>query len=343
MTVLPGQPPPGPTLTRAFRLLHEGKPDEADALLKAAAVDVRGKHGSGSHPLALAYADIARLHAAAGDPVKAANGFRHICDYPMPADPAGRRDRLAFMFGFGGCVEAAGRADEAEKVFHQCVAFAKGVFGAGSPGYAAALEPLAGLLLRQGKTGDAVRLLDEAYDTLWKHGDRQVVAVLPARAEALKAAGRADNPFTDLAQLPEDLGTAVVARVIGRGKQADPVRHRQVLADLLTFAEKKFGPDHPNTANALAAVVRHEAVLGAKADPAVRAAAVRRAVWAYAARQLPGGLLADLDVGFDPDGAVHLVPRLARDATPAEVEKVQQVLTWAVDDLYSRPVPEPTM
>src|SRR5207249_2974290 len=142
MTTLPGQPPPGPTLDHALRLLAAGKPDEAEAVLKSTAVSVKALHGSGSHPLALAYADIARLHAAAGDPARAADAFRHICDYPMPDTPADRADRLAFMFGFGGCAAAAGRADEAEKVFRQCIAFARNLHGPAAPGYAVAIEPL---------------------------------------------------------------------------------------------------------------------------------------------------------------------------------------------------------
>src|SRR5439155_25848951 len=144
-----------------------------------AAVAAKAKYGSGSHPLSLAYADMARLHYRAGDCKQAATEFRHICEAPMPPDAAGRRDRLAFMIGFAAAVEACGVTEAAEKAYRQCAAFAKNLHGPNTPGYAVALEPLASALLKAGKTDEAMRLLDEAYDTLWKHGDPQIVGVIP--------------------------------------------------------------------------------------------------------------------------------------------------------------------
>jgi hypothetical protein len=64
-------------------------------------------------------------------------------------------------------------------------------------------------------------------------------------------------------------------------------------------------------------------------------------VWSYAVRRVPGGLLANLEVGFEPGGGIHLAPHLTREATPAEAAQVETVLTEAVDDLYSRPMLRP--
>ena len=71
-------------------------------------------------------------------------------------------------------------------------------------------------------------------------------------------------------------------------------------------------------------------------DPTVRKNAVRRSVWSFAVRRVPGGLLANLEVGFEPGGALHLVPHLAREATDLEAAELESVLTQAVDDLYAR-------
>jgi hypothetical protein len=114
-----------------------------------------------------------------------------------------------------------------------------------------------------------------------------------------------------------------------------------VLADLLAFVEKKYGDGHTITCDALAAVAHHEAAVGDKADEKVRRTAVRRSVWSYAVRRVPGGLLANLEVGFEPGGGIHLAPHLTREATPAEAAQVETVLTEAVDDLYSRPMLRP--
>lgn len=110
-----------------------------------------------------------------------------------------------------------------------------------------------------------------------------------------------------------------------------------MLADLLAFADKKYGDGHAVTCDVLAAVAHHEVRQGDRADAAVRRTAVRRSVWSYAVRRMPGGLLANLEIGFEPDGLIHLVPHLTRDPSENEMTKLEAVLTDAVDDLYSRP------
>src|SRR5439155_11219841 len=155
--------------------------------------------------------------------------FRHAGEGPLPPDAAGRKDRLAFMYGFSAALDAVGKDAEAEKVFRQCVAFAKNLYGPAAAGYAASLEPLCRLLLKAGKTADAAQLMDEAYDILWKLGHRSITAAIPTRAETLKAAGRADNPFADLSHLPGEMVSETVANIMGRVGTGGP-RVRHVLA-----------------------------------------------------------------------------------------------------------------
>jgi tetratricopeptide (TPR) repeat protein len=337
MTTIPGQPTPSPALKKALDLLAAGQQDAAEEAVRAAAVQAKSQFGSGSLPLARAYADMARLHFRTGDYKKAATEFRHACEGPMPPDASGRRDRLAFMFGFAATLDAMAKPEEAEKVFRQCVVFARNLHGPNSAGYAAGLEPLARFLLKAGKHPEAAQLMDEAYDALWKLGDRTITATIPIRAETLKAAGRADNPFADLSQLPDELVAETVANTVGRAGTGDGPRVRAVLAELLTYLDKRYGDGHPTTSDTLAAIAHHEAKLGDDGDPKVRASAARRAVWSYAARRVPGGLLSSLEVEFEAGGTIHLVPQLARDPTPTEAVQLEAVLTQAVDDLYARP------
>ena len=332
---IPGQPPPSATLQQAIQLLEAGQAEEAEKVVTRAAKQAKADHGSGSLPLANAYADMARLHCHTGDFKRAATEFRHAAEGPVPPDAAGRRDRLAHMVGFAACLETVGKTDEAEKVHRQCVAFARNLNGPTNPGYAAAVEPLAALLLTAGKTDEAAKLMDEAYDILWKHGDAKIVGAIPLRAEALKAAGRNDNAFRDLGDLPDSLVNEAVSNVIDRSGRGDAVRMRQVLADLLKFVDRKYGDGHPATADTLAAIARHEAALGEQADPKVRASAARRSVWSFAVRQMPE-MLENLEVGFEEGGAIHLVPHLSHDPSAAELEKLEAVLTQAVDELYAR-------
>lgn len=338
---LVGQPAPSPALTAGYDLFSRGNADDADAAVKKAALAAKAQHGSGSHPLAMAYADMARLHYRMGQYERAAQEFQHAAKGPLPPDPQERRDRLGFLFGLGAALGAAGRLEEAEKVLRQSLAFARNLHGGQSATAAVALVPLADVLLLAGKTAEAAKLANEAYDALWKLGDPLFPTAVGTRAEVLKATGRNDNPFHDLNDLPDDMVTAAVATTLTRAGKGDPVRVRAVLAELTAFVDKKFGDGHPLTYDALAAVAHHEAAIGEHGDIAVRKKAVRRVVWSIAVRKLPGGLLANLEVGFEPDGGIHLAPHLTRDAGPDELARIEQTLTEAVEDLYARPTIRP--
>ena len=332
-----GQPPASPALAQALELLAQGQEAEADVVVTKAAKQAKAQSGSGSHPLACAYADMARLHYRAGDFKRASTEFRHAADSPMPGEPAQRAERLAFIFGYAACLTAMDRPGEAEKVLRQCAEFAKNLHGPDSPGYATALEPLTSHCLKHGPVGEAVRLADEAYGMLWKHGDAGIARAAAVRAEAFKAAGRLDDPFADLADLPDEMAADAVTRVLERREAGDPVRLRAVLADAKEFAAKRFGDGHPAMADVLAAIVHHETAMGAKGDAKARSAAARRAVWSFAIARAPEGVLENIEVGFEDDGTFHLVPRLAREPDAAEAVQLELVLTQAIDDLYARP------
>ena len=332
---IPGQPPDSPVLQAALELLAQGQAAEAEVVVTKAAKQAKAQFGSGSHSLSCAYADMARLHFHTGDFKRAATEFRHAGDSPMPSEPHQRAERLAFMFGFAACLDAMGKASEAEKVFRQCIEFARSLHGPGTAGYAAAMEPLAAHLLKAGEHAEAARIADEAYEILWKLGDPKIASVAPVRAEAFKAIGRLDDPFADLADLPDDLAEAVVARILGH--RGDAIRVRQVLADLLRFVDRRFGDGHAAMSDTLAAIVHHEAALGDRGETKVRSSAARRAVWSFVKTRAPHGLLEGIEIGFEPGGTIHLVPRLTREPDANEALLLEMVLTQAVDDLYSRP------
>jgi|SRR5579883_1461110 len=327
---------PSAALQRALRLLSEGKAGEAELAVKKAAMEAKAKHGSGSHPLACAYADIGRLHLRMGEFQKAALEFQHASKGPMPPDAPSRRDRLGFMYGFAEALLGLTKYDEAEKVLRQCIVFAKTLHGPASADATAANAPLAAAFLKAGKMADALKMAQESYDLLWSMGDPLIAKIIPVRAEALKATNRPESPFADLGDLPDNLTTNAVAEVIAWAPDGHPNRVRAILADLLAFVDEKYGDGHPVTTDVLAAIARHEERQGDKADTTARRSAVRRSVWSYAVRHAPAGLLANLEIGFEPDGVLHLVPHLARAASENEAAQLEAILTQAVDDLYSR-------
>jgi tetratricopeptide (TPR) repeat protein len=334
---LVGQPSPSPALQEGLTLLTQGKMAEGEAVLRKAALQVKAQHGSGSHPLALAYGELARYHFRAGKFERSAHEFQHASRGPMPAEKEQRQDRLAFLLGYGAALGELGKLEEAEKVLRQALVFARSLHGKPSATASVALVPLADVLLKMGETTEAAKLAIDAYNSLWELGDPQFTAAVGTRAEALKATGRPDNAFDDLNNLPDEMVTAAVANTLTRAAKGDAARIRAVLADLLKFVDKKYGDGHSVTCDTLAAVAHHEAALGEKADEKVRRTAVRRSVWSYLVRRMPGGLLANLEVGFEPGGTIHLAPHLSREPDPSEIAQLETVLNQAVDDLYSRP------
>lgn len=335
--MLIGQPPPSEALRKAYELLDQGQTHEGSTLVKKTAMRIKAKFGSGSHQLSQAYADMARYHLRAGQLERAAQEFLHASKGPTPLDKEERQDRLAMMFGYGVALGELGRLEEAEKVLRQCLAFARNVNGGRSASAAVALVPVAEALLLQGNATEAAKLAIEAYETLWKLGDAQIGAAVVVRAEALKATARTENPFADLEDLPDELAAAALSAVLARAGKGDAARVRAVLADLLAFVDQKYGDGSPQTRDALAAIAHHEFAQGDQADQRVCRTAVRRSIWSFAVRRISGGLLANLEVGFEPGGAIHLAPHLSREPSPAEAAELEIVLNQAVDDLYSRP------
>ncbi len=333
--IIPGQPPPSLALAKACARFAAGDAAAALDVVRTAALTAKATFGSGSLPLARAYADMARLHCEMGKWKKAALEFRHASSGPLPSDVQGRKDRLAFMFGFATAVAELGKLDEAEKVLRQCVAFSQSLHGPQSRNAADAYEALAHLLRKRQKFADAVASLDEACAIALKLEDRSLARLLPLRAEWKCERGNSGNAFDCLAQVPD----AIVSEVVGNTLQrvgSDGPGIRRVLADLLSSLDKKYGDGHSSSAQTLVAIVLHETKLGPAADAKVRAAAFRRAVWSFAVRRSPAGLLENVEVGFEAEGTIHLVPRLTRNPSEREVAELQAVLSEALDELYSR-------
>jgi tetratricopeptide (TPR) repeat protein len=334
---LVGQPPASATLQKGLGLLAKGEAAEGEKVVKKAALKAKAAHGSGSHPLSCAYADMARYHFRMGKFDRSAQEFQHAGKGPMPSEKSERQDRLAFMLGFGAALGEMGQLDEAEAVLRQCLAFARNLNGGQSASAAVAQVPLADVLLKAGKTKEAAKLAIDAYDSLWRLGDPQFTAAVGTRAEALKATGRTDSVFPELSELPDEVVMAAVANTLERAGKGDASWVRAVLADLLGFVDKKYGDGHTLVCDTLAAVAHHESSLGNKADERVRRTAVRRSVWSFTVLRMPSGLLANLEVGFEPEGTIHLAPHLTREPNPTETDQLETILNQAIDDLYARP------
>ena len=200
---------------------------------------------------------------------RAAKEFQHAAEGPMPSDKQHRRDRLTFLLGFGAALGELNRLEEAEKVLRQCLAYARNLYGSLSAMAAVALVPLADVMLKAGNPAEAAKLANNAYDALWQLGDPLFASSVGTRAETLKASGKPDNTFTDLADLPNNMIEDAVATTLARAGRGDAGRVRAVLADLLAFLDRKYGDGHALTCDTLAAMAHHEFAVGEMADDTV--------------------------------------------------------------------------
>jgi tetratricopeptide (TPR) repeat protein len=276
-----GQDQVSPAMQRAIGLLKQGKGADAEAVLTRAAREAEERFGRGSHAYAVAHNDLGNLHAYFGDLGRAAADYRLACDGPPPTDPQARRDRLTHLVNLANALEGVGQLEEAERAHRDSVAGRRDFYGADHPGYAFGLEPLAAVLLRRGQAREALEALDEAVKVLWQNGHPRVASALAVRAEALKALGDPAPPFAGLEKLPDELITDLANTVLERRGKTDPVWARQVLADVLSLFDERFGPDHRYTLNVLATVANHEADLGERGDHEIRLRAIRRALRSF--------------------------------------------------------------
>jgi tetratricopeptide (TPR) repeat protein len=265
-------------MQEAMRLLQEGRPADAETLLRRAARDAEELFGRGSHEDAVAHNDLGNLHAHVGDLKRAAAAYRRACSGPLPTETQALRDRLTYLVNLATTLETLGELDEAEEVLRRGVERRREFYGPDHPGHAFGLEPLAALLLRRGKHEEALRLLNEAATIYWNHGHPRVASALAVRAEALKAVGNSEPPFAGCGKLPDPVFTDLVGTVLQRAGKTDPAWARPVLADLLATVEARLGLDHALTLNVLATIANHEADRGERCDHEVRLRAIRRAL-----------------------------------------------------------------
>lgn len=261
-------------LERAMALLQEGRTLEAEELTRTAVGAAAAEHGDKSPQYATAQNALGAVLMNLGRLDWAADAFRKAAVVYVPDDTAAARDRLTYLMNLGYCLEMAERFDEAEQVLRDGLDARRLFYGREHPGYAFGLEPLADLLMRTGKTQEALAAVEETIENFWRNGHPRVATAVALRAEILRAADMDRPPFANLDALPDEIIEQMAQTILNRIDYQHPSTSlRRVLDDLLPLLTGRFGEGH----RLVLLTLQHMANLDRHLDdPAVREASLRR-------------------------------------------------------------------
>lgn len=261
-------------LERATEMARQGQRAEAEELLLQTARDLETAHGAGSPEAASAWNDVAILLMQLGQEDRAVTAMRNACSGPQPDGGEALKDRLTYESNLAQALAAIGNFDEAEALLRENLTGRERFYTADHPGYAFGLESLASLLIVQERYSEALPVLEEAGQILWKAGHPHIAGTIALRAEALKALNDTTPPFGGLDRLPDNLARDIVATLCGRLDDAPALSFRAVLRDLLEWVVRRFGPDSPEALRVHQTIVESERRMGTGCDHAARIASI---------------------------------------------------------------------
>lgn len=274
-------------MEQAIQLLKAGQTVQAEELMVQAARAAEKKFGPNAPETATAYNELGTILINVDNPAAAVQAYRRACAGPMPSEPQVLRDRLTFLMNLGMALQYANQLEEAEEVLRQGVQGRDLYYGVDHAGYAFGLEPLATLLMRQGKMDEAVQMFEATVANFWRNGHPRVATALALRAEALKKAGSRQPPFAGIEQLPDEIVQEIANHVVGRAQEADPGILSKVLQDLLAVLQQRFAADHWLITNTHVTIVNLESMRGKQGNLAVRVQSAREVMATHERQQKP--------------------------------------------------------
>jgi tetratricopeptide (TPR) repeat protein len=275
-------------LERALQLLDHGHAEDAVAVLQQALESARQNHGEEHPSVARAFNDLGSLLGFLGDDEGAVQVLMLAAEIPG-LDEESEKARLTYLLNLAEVTERAGSLTDAEDAIRRSLQGRREVYGAEHAGYAFGLEPLAHVLLRQGKLDDAREAIEEAVANFRHHKHPRIATALALRAEIVAASDSDDDLFGDLSDIPDELVAGLSDAVAQRCPTAAPLDARFMLSELIPAVGARLGEDHEAVLAAWAALANAEADGG---DPMLRVTAIQRVL---AARKAGGDEPAQLE------------------------------------------------
>lgn len=330
------------SLRQAIVLLQAGQSVEAEELMLQAAQAAEQSFGPDDPRTAAAFNELGSVLLNVHNLPAAIEAYRRACAGPMPAERQPLRDRLTFLMNLGMALHLAKQFQEAEEVFLQGLQGRARCYGTRHPGYAFGLEPLATLLMEQGRLDEAIDMFAATVDNFWQNGHPRVASALALRAEALKRAEVLSNPFAGIEPLPDSIVADIADHVVQRQERADSGVLSKVLQDLMPELKRRFGSDHDLVVNALTWIANFESTQGKNGDVAARMQAIRELIAIYHRQEKPreyqqalqGLALALGDAGRTEDAVACYRAAVASAAEPALRSQVRRNFGLLLAELH---------
>jgi tetratricopeptide (TPR) repeat protein len=232
---------PAVSLEQALSLLDRGDEAGARALLEQQLAAALASAGPQSLAAAAAHNALGSFARLVGDDEAAAGAFCRAVDIATSLDA--QKEELTYLLNLGDVLERSGSLHHAEDAVRRSLQGRRELYGPAHPGYAFALEPLAQVLLRQGKHDAALEAAEEAVANFRHHRHPRQGTALALRAEVRAALGGAEL-WGPLAELPEETLAAAAQAALSRLESGSAERMAPALLSLLEVLEARLGLDH---------------------------------------------------------------------------------------------------
>ncbi|MFZ9886550.1 MAG: tetratricopeptide repeat protein [Myxococcota bacterium] len=227
-------------LEMAYSLLDQGDLQGALRLLDDE-VERAARVEESALPYAQALNDRGSFLRFVGDDEGAARSFVRAVELTV-RDGNSRKEHLTYLLNLGEVLTRSGVLEDAEDAIRRSLQGRHEVYGPSHPGYAFALEPLADVLLRQGKLDPALEAIEEAVASFRHHGHPRLATAMAVRAEALALAGIDTTTVPGTEALPDELLGALAQALDGRTSFGDPRVLSRCANDLLEVTTARLGP-----------------------------------------------------------------------------------------------------
>ncbi len=272
------KPDPEAAVRRAIAHLQNGRAVQAEEAMLQAVQECEKHFGEGSPKHADALNGLASVLMNLDELPRAIHALRRACYGPRPAGGEDLKDRLTYEMNLGTMLEMSGKLADAEQVIRDNLAAREQFYGRDHPGYGFGMEPLVGVLLKQGKAENAVEVARELVRLYWETGHDHAADALVLQAEALCAVNAEEAVFPDFTDAPRKVVERVGEQTLARMDRRPPLASRRILSELAPTIAQHLGEAHPLHLNLLARAANLEQEMESEGDSQHRLSVIQRSL-----------------------------------------------------------------
>ncbi len=242
---------------RAEALLNAQKTADAETVMAQALTEVEKKEGVQSANYFSGIEYLATCQMAGGITGRAIATLQRGCAQPQPADSAAQKSYLTLFMNLGELLRMTGELEDAENVLRKGLTGRERFYGKQHAGYAFGLEPLADVLLAQGKIEDALPLYAESMKIFSQGNHPRVFGAMVHHAFAQKLQTPEQATFERI-NANKDGWNEIGQAALVFAQNLMPDQAAPALWDLQKALAEQLSESHPLRENCLALVANKE-------------------------------------------------------------------------------------